>query len=89
MTDSLRKISLLPRPIIYRMAFLTSCVFHLIYFLFFKSTPSKRKCNVPSSCDGGMLLRAQFKGQGPGGWGVPLHSALKYTEDKGEERKER
>lgn len=46
-TDSQRKISLLPRPIIYRKAFLTSCVFHLIYFLFFKSPPSKRKCSIP------------------------------------------
>lgn len=89
MTDSQRKISLLPRPIIYRMAFLTSCVFHLIYFLFFKSPPSKRKCSVPRSWDGGTLLRAQFKGQGPGGRGVPLLSALKGAEDKGEERKER
>lgn len=65
-TDSQRKISLLPRLIIYRIALLTSCVFHLIYFLFFKSAPSKRKCGAPQGCDGGTLLRAQFRGQGPG-----------------------
>lgn len=77
MTDSQRKISQLPRPIIYRMAFLTTRVFHLIYFLFFKSAPVKQKCRAPHSWDGGMLLRAQFKGQGPGGRGVPLLSAPK------------
>lgn len=57
------------------MAHLTSCVFHLIYFLFFKSAPSKRKCGAPWSCDEGTLLRAQFRGAG--GWGVPVPSALR------------
>lgn len=87
-TDSQRKISLLPRLIIYRMALLTSCVFHFIYSLFFKSDPSRRKCSAPRSCDGGTLLRVPFRGQGPGAR-RSFPSAPKEAENKGEERKGR